>query len=230
MLFWMCLASCVVVHGQFQPIDTIIPGTYATDIQLMDLNGDGLDDLITLHGNPAIMKWSPNIMGDASNWLNLELPFETIGLTDFSQPLSGGTPSGGTYTLAGSTDTITSFDPLIAGLGTHHIVYTYTDPFTGCIGSDTATVVVELSTSISASATGARFSIFPNPAGQEVSITFVPTSNDRILIHDAVGRLVETRSVQHSPLQIVTSGFAPGTYTITLEQEGRRQHAVLVVE
>jgi len=195
-------------------------------VRYADLNGDGTLDLVGSVNGWGDIAWFENI----TNLFSVEvlLPADTVGLNDPLLPLTGGNPEGGTYTFAG--DTITEFDPLAAGLGTHQIVYTYADPFTGCIGSDTTTVVVELSTNISARHTSEPFTIFPNPADQEVSITFVPTGRDRLLIHDAVGRLVETHIVQRSPLRLQTVGYAAGTYTITLDQEGTRQFVVLVVE
>ncbi|OWY24067.1 hypothetical protein C7N43_05120, partial [Sphingobacteriales bacterium UPWRP_1] len=47
--------------------------------------------------------------------------------------LSGGSPAGGTYSGAGVSGG--SFNPATAGVGTHTITYTYTNPSTGCTNS-----------------------------------------------------------------------------------------------
>jgi len=71
----------------------------------------------------------------------------TVTLTDFTPvcvdaspfTLTGGSPTGGVYSGPGvSGDT---FDPATAGVGTHSIIYSYTD-VNGCVNSDTATIVV----------------------------------------------------------------------------------------
>ncbi len=51
--------------------------------------------------------------------------------------------SGGTWTGTGISDAVNgTFDPSIAGVGLHTIVYTYTDPITTCVNSDTLIVDV----------------------------------------------------------------------------------------
>ncbi len=53
--------------------------------------------------------------------------------------LAGGTPSGGTYSGIGVTGG--QFDPAVAGVGTHSIVYTFVNA-QGCGASDTQSIVV----------------------------------------------------------------------------------------
>lgn len=53
--------------------------------------------------------------------------------------LSGGTPGGGFYTGPGVSGA--TFDPSLAGEGTHFLVYTYTN-VQGCSASDTSTITV----------------------------------------------------------------------------------------
>ncbi|HRY31887.1 MAG TPA: hypothetical protein P5531_02855 [Bacteroidales bacterium] len=54
--------------------------------------------------------------------------------------LSGGSPSGGVYSGPGVISN--TFNPLLAGIGTHTLTYTYTDIF-GCSNSDQNTIDVE---------------------------------------------------------------------------------------
>ncbi|WP_167614524.1 T9SS type A sorting domain-containing protein, partial [Maribellus sediminis] len=53
--------------------------------------------------------------------------------------LSGGSPANGTYSGTGVSSG--QFDPATAGVGTHTITYTYTDP-NGCTSSNTADITV----------------------------------------------------------------------------------------
>jgi gliding motility-associated-like protein len=55
-------------------------------------------------------------------------------------PLTGGTPTGGTYSGPGVSSN--NFNPATAGIGTHTITYTYTSGTT-CTGSATNTITVE---------------------------------------------------------------------------------------
>ncbi|MGH1437781.1 MAG: hypothetical protein ACRBG0_25310, partial [Lewinella sp.] len=56
-------------------------------------------------------------------------------------PITGGSPAGGVYSGPGVTDlgngTSYNFDPMVAGVGTHTITYTFTDG-NGCINSATS--------------------------------------------------------------------------------------------
>ena len=54
--------------------------------------------------------------------------------------LSGGSPTGGTYSGTGVSGG--QFDPVIAGVGTHTITYSYTNPSTNCSNSCTYTITV----------------------------------------------------------------------------------------
>ncbi|MFM2135832.1 MAG: hypothetical protein RL021_1232, partial [Bacteroidota bacterium] len=54
--------------------------------------------------------------------------------------LTGGSPSGGTYSGPGVTSN--TFYPLIAGVGSHTIVYTYTSTSTGCSNTATRSLTV----------------------------------------------------------------------------------------
>jgi len=57
--------------------------------------------------------------------------------------LTQGTPTGGTYSGSGITNSATGlFDPSVAGVGTHTITYTYTDGTTGCTANAINTITV----------------------------------------------------------------------------------------
>ena len=70
-----------------------------------------------------------------------QVPFDTLCSND-STPytLNGGNPTGGTYSGTGVSNGV--FDPIVAGLGTHTITYSYTDP-NGCNGSVDEDIVIK---------------------------------------------------------------------------------------
>ncbi|MEI6766526.1 MAG: gliding motility-associated C-terminal domain-containing protein [Bacteroidota bacterium] len=55
--------------------------------------------------------------------------------------LGGGTPAGGIF--AGPGVSGTTFDPAIAGVGTHSLTYTFTDSFTGCVNEANQSIIVK---------------------------------------------------------------------------------------
>ncbi|MCK9613654.1 MAG: PKD domain-containing protein [Bacteroidales bacterium] len=59
------------------------------------------------------------------------LPHVCVNFAPFQ--LTGGGPAGGNYSGPGVNGNM--FDPALAGVGTHQITYTYTDPNTGCTDS-----------------------------------------------------------------------------------------------
>ncbi|MCG8697763.1 MAG: hypothetical protein MI922_06890, partial [Bacteroidales bacterium] len=91
----------------------------------------GNDDCIAIHdytvsSPPAI---ATSFTGLNSEYdINLDSPATLVG-----------SPAGGVFTGPGITGN--TFDPVVAGVGTHQIIYTYTDP-TPCEGADTQMVTV----------------------------------------------------------------------------------------
>ncbi|MDP2187098.1 MAG: T9SS type A sorting domain-containing protein [Sphingobacteriaceae bacterium] len=67
-------------------------------------------------------------------------PIAGVCVTSGLINLTGGSPVGGTYSGIGVSNGV--FNPATAGVGTHSIVYTYTNPQTSCTASATATIVV----------------------------------------------------------------------------------------
>ncbi|MFO8055071.1 MAG: CUB domain-containing protein [Bacteroidales bacterium] len=80
--------------------------------------------------NGCVTTETQNIVVHANPVVTLN-DFPDFCTSGSSFPLSGGTPSGGTYTGTGVTNNV--FDPSAAGAGSHPVVYTYTDG-NGCQG------------------------------------------------------------------------------------------------
>ncbi len=91
-----------------------------------DVNGCDFSEskTTTIHASPNV-----TITGLAAEYCS----------DDASVTLSG-TPAGGSFTVNGSAET--TFDPGALGAGNHTVVYTYTDPATGCTNTANQPVTV----------------------------------------------------------------------------------------
>lgn len=99
-----------------------------------------------------------------------------------------GTPSGGVFSGIGVTGN--SFDPSIAGVGTHEIYYTYTDEI-GCTGTDTA--ITSIVSGINDLPAFNSLTIIPNPSSGDFNIRVQGFRNEKIqfTVLDISGRMIE---------------------------------------
>ena len=124
---------------------------------------------------------SPTVVASAAadtacvNWENVTL---------------SGSPVGGVFSGNGVTDD--RFYPSTAGVGSHDVLYSYTDPITGCAGTDSLTMVVEECTGISENGPS-DLSIYPNPTSDEITLDIKGYSGViNVHVYDLQGRLLET--------------------------------------
>ncbi len=153
------------------------------------------------------------------------LTIEEMLINDPPIELSGGAPANGSYTLNG--EVIMQFDPAVAGVGLHAIVYAATDEITGCIGTDTAYIQVDVMSAMEGSIPE-RYQIHPNPANERLIIHC--GSDQRIVIRDITGKkLAEWRSVSDRTI-IDVSRFTAGTYLLGIEGGQRSSQHVILIE
>lgn len=94
---------------------------------------------VTVSGQTCV---SSRVPATATVNANPTVTFSALGAvcnTDAPFALSGGSPSGGTYTGPGVSSNV--FNPSVAGVGTHSLSYTYTTT-AGCPGSASQTITV----------------------------------------------------------------------------------------
>lgn len=125
----------------------------------------------------------------------------------------GGVPGTGTYSGPGITNPSGTFNPQVAGIGTHNIKYTFTASNPGaCIDTLTKTITV-LDTA------HARFS-FVLPACEQtpVSFTDLSTAPPSVTLSNTVWDFGDgTGTENHAPGSTFTHNFAlPGTYTVIM--------------
>ena len=93
--------------------------------------------------------------------VTLTLSPSLVCITWPSYLLTGGSPSGGTYSGTGVSANM--FDPNAAGQGTFTITYVYTD-VNGCIDSAQQTITVDLCTGVPTTNDLQTVTIYPNPS------------------------------------------------------------------
>jgi len=106
--------------------------------------------------------------GDYSNLLNIvrylpEVSLEPFEMICFNSPafeLTGGNPEGGEYSGPGIENGW--FDPANAGIGTHEITYTYSDP-EDCENFAIESILVDPCTGIHNETIDSDILIYPNP-------------------------------------------------------------------
>jgi len=113
---------------------------------------------------------------------------DTVCLNNGTVTLTSGTPNGGTYSGNGVTGNV--FNPQTAGLGTHAIIYSYTDN-NSCTASDTFNVVVDLCAGINEMNPLKNISIYPNPTRGNVVIN-LPNGIEKLKaeVIDMQGKIV----------------------------------------
>lgn len=141
-------------------------------------------------------------------------------LCDDATPLTltGGSPAGGSYSGTGVTAGV--FNPSV-GVGTYDITYTYTSG-QNCTGSSTQSINVQTCASIENWSSAANLNIYPNPASEELIISFLNTSSEqvRVSILGADGKLIAL--YQAKPLAQFTestdvSSLAAGVYLVRFD-------------
>jgi hypothetical protein len=136
-------------------------------------------------------------IGVYSNALNITryLPVVTLTLPDYVSvttppfALTGGLPTGGTYSGPGVNNGI--FDPAEAGLGDHTITYTYTDPNL-CTNFTTAVITVTETTGIVNSSALEGIRIFPNPNSGQFTLKLNPMVDEwlDLQVFNTISKLV----------------------------------------
>lgn len=105
----------------------------------------------------------------------------------YNSPVTiSGTPTGGAFSGPGVAGNI--FDPSLAGIGNHQLLYTIMD--SSCTYSDTVTVSVELCLSTDISDEKPDFLIYPNPVSSMLNI--IPTKNTNNLHISLINQFGQT--------------------------------------
>lgn len=161
-------------------------------------------------------------------------PVSSICNTSPAITLTAASP-GGVWSGNGITNVNTgTFDPGIAGVGTHTVCYTLTDNVTGCTGKDSTGIQVLDCTSINELKDLSALSFFPNPVSKMLNIEFTATSevNYTVVVYSESGKqlYVETAysSIGKNRLFISFDEFATGVYFVKILQDGSEKTVPVV--
>lgn len=128
-------------------------------------------------------------------------------------------PAGGTFSGPGTSGN--DFDPATAGVGTHDIVYTYTDG-NGCTNSSTVQTTVNACTSIEEPMVFSRINLFPNPAESRITLEMLVAERSNTVwnIYTSTGQLVQTENKRFEPgiqkTVLDISSLSNGFYSLEL--------------
>ncbi len=123
-----------------------------------------------------------------------------------------GSPAGGVY--LGAHVNNGQFDPTSAGVGTHTVYYEFINA-EGCLGSGSATIVVEPCASI-AEQDGVEARVFPNPMQNILHVEL--EGNFKVQLMDARGRVVYTGEGLDE-MEIDTYDYQAGMYILQVTSE-----------
>lgn len=191
--------------------DPTVPGVGTTNITYSYTDGNGCSGQAV---EPITVVPSPTVT---------MAPFSDMCDTDPALTLTGGTPSGGTYSGPGVVGGI--FSPSAAGVGVHTISYAFTDG-NGCSGTAFETITVDDCSGIN-ELNAIQFVVVPNPT----ATTFTIQSNvsfDSIELLDMSGRAV--RNFDASKASHDVSNIPSGVYIIVLKADGLSGKQRLVIQ
>ena len=143
-------------------------------------------------------------------------PFDDVCYDDPAFELSGGSPVGGDYSGPGVTDNW--FDPAVAGLGTHTIVYTYTAS-NGCFNSDEQSILVDICEVINPP-NDQDVNIYPNPTSGKFRLEYNAKGNSEIQVMNLLGVVIYRTTISASgqiEQDIDLSGMVNGLYFISIK-------------
>jgi hypothetical protein len=203
----ICEGDSILIGGNYQSSS----GTFYDSLQTID----GCDSIIAV-----------NLTVNQLPVVSLALSMDTVCITDPAFALTGGNPAGGTFSGPGVSGG--NFDPAAAGLGSHTIVYMYTDS-NGCSNSDSADIFVDACLGIEALGSN-TFLIYPNPSNGFFTITTKnATVAAQVVIFNAVGEKVYSEFFSGSKKEIGCN-LASGIYSVQILSEKGRAISKLLIE
>lgn len=197
----------------------------------IDADGDGYDsgNEIVCYGEELPSGYTLNTDGDDCNdedhsvWeqstleVSLQLPVTTICHNSPAFTLTGGSPTGGTWSGSAGVSNGT-FNPGVAGQGTHTITYTVAGDGVCTIGgSASAAIVVEVCPGVNE---GSADDISLYPTYTNGNVTIKGTDLTEAIIMDINGKLIETVSLNNTAV-ISMQPYTAGIYFVRIIGENK---------
>lgn len=143
--------------------------------------------------------------------VTLNLPVTELCVYNNALTLTGGSPASGTYTGTGVSGG--TFDPSVAGLGTHTVTYDYTDA-NNC--SNTATDIINVDDCASVSENETKELVaYPNPGNGQYTIALNGVELAEVRVVDLQGKTIDaTIQIQQNVLSVDLTKATKGTYLL----------------
>lgn len=191
-----------------QTLTVVASGTYS--VTVADANGCTATDMISIvfHQIPVVT-------------FNAAIP--VMCLADQPLALTTGSPAGGTYSGTGVVSG--SFDPQVAGIGSHLVTYTFTDSV-GCTSFATDSIVVDACLGTNSMALLA-VRVFPNPSNGNFQLVVSHTCKAELA--NSLGQIVETKMLQPGTNSMGDAKLAEGVYTLRLTDGQQQEKTMRIV-
>lgn len=128
-----------------------------------------------------------------------------------------GTPSGGTFSGPGVTGT--NFNATNIGLGSHAVIYTYTDVTSGCASSDSVVMKAESCTGLTKQTSIASFNVYPNPFSGAFTLKSDAFASTKVVMTNALGEVIINRKMLSYEEKIDMNAYAKGLYILSITDE-----------
>jgi PKD repeat protein len=187
---------------------------------------------VTIFTGCSVYSDTVNVVFNTPPTVTLD-PLSNVDVNDAPFALSGGNPAGGTFSGPGVSSG--TFSPSVAGLGTHNIIYTYSDA-NSCSASDTQSITVTGVVGVGSEQADHSFSVTPNPTQGIISMTtYTKSKTDlKVEVINAKGEVIYTKSFKSnngsSTRSIDLSNEASGIYYLKLNMGGQVKTQKIVKE
>jgi hypothetical protein len=148
--------------------------------------------------------------------VTLNIPEDTVCLTNSAFNLTGASAAGGVFSGAGVTGG--SFTPSVAGVGTQNITYNYTDA-NNCVSMAQDVIVVIPCLGLENEGTNEVVRLYPNPASSFIYVDIVlPGVPVNVTLVNELGQMMDTHTLidQHNMLNI--ESYPAGIYYVQISQ------------
>ncbi len=205
--------SHTAIYNNSTPITLNAGCLYEIKMEYFELNGTATAKLEWSSISQARQVIPQTQFFSAKPIVSFILPKTTFCSNDSKVTLTGGLPIGGVYSGSGVINN--SFDPSIAGIGTHLITYKY--PSSGnCSDAAVAEVNIVKCTGILEN-TENKLTVFPNPTKGLINIVRPDANAMEIMISNIQGQIIYKHKIEASgnkTISIDLSQHTQGVYLI----------------